>query len=138
MGYFLSFLSTPLSVPLGDQKFNIRIYYIVILVILAASTYLLYLFSLIRKNKHKNHYFLEITFPQISKEELENYIRSMKTLFSTLHNMVKSNTDKIFIEVLKKNDYISIYTGSNSKEITKKMKGIFSQIENLRIKAKVP
>ena len=67
-------------------------------------------------NSHKKHYIATIRFPEIAEEEREKYISQMRGVFDATFKRIFSQTDKVFFEILKTDDYISMQIGSNKKD----------------------
>ncbi len=84
-------------------------------------------------NNHKKHYVATIRFPEIAEEEKEKYLQQMKNVFDAIFKRIYSQTDKVFFEVLKTQEYIVMQIGSNNEEILEHIKQAFSQIANIEI-----
>jgi len=74
-----------------------------------------------------------LRFPEISKEEQEDYMTRMKGVFDSIFREIYSKTDKAFFEIVKTHEYINLQIGSNRKEILEHIKQSFSQIANIEI-----
>jgi len=84
-------------------------------------------------NNHKKHYIATIRFPQISEDEREKYIFQMRGVFDSIFKRIYSQTDKVFFEILKTGDYITMQIGSNKREILDHVKQSFTQVANTEI-----
>jgi hypothetical protein len=98
--------------------------------IIGVIAYVIYLH---RANRHTSFKILSVTLPEILEEDQHKYRQKMEGVFSALHRLIFSQTDKLFIEILKVDSYITIQIGSNSTSVIEKMKGIISQIENVQL-----
>ncbi len=94
--------------------------------------YLLYLVYLVRRNYHKQLYFLTLQFPEIEEEDEKRFIEKMQSVLSTLHKAVSTQTDKLFFEVFKTEEYITIQVGSNNQDILEQAKRLFSQLGSVQ------
>src|SRR5258708_1438114 len=84
-------------------------------------------------NNHKKHYIATIRFREITEEESEKYIVQMRGVFDSIFKRIYSQTDKVFFEILKKDDYITMQIGSNKREILDHIKQSFTQVANTEI-----
>lgn len=104
---------------------------ILIIAILAGISYLVYLY---RQNHHTKHYFFSLQFPLVSSDLLLEHIHQMESMFASLHHLCMSNTDKVFFEVFKVGEYVSLLVGSNNQELLDQLQGSLSQLENTKLK----
>ena len=93
----------------------------------------LYVFILNILNIHKKHFIATITFPEITEEETELFIEKMRVAFDSLHRIILSQTNTVFIELLRNRGYIQMQIGSNDKQILELAKRSFSQIDHIAI-----
>ncbi len=114
------------------QSFGV--YILIIIPLLLLLGYVAYVVYLSRKNYHKQLYFLTLQFPEIEEEDEERFIEKMQSIFSTLHKAVATQTDKLFLEVFKVDDYIAIQVGSNNQDILEQAKRLFSQLGSVQVR----
>ncbi len=96
--------------------------------------YCAYIIYLFRKNRHKKLYFLTLQFPEINEDEENRYIEKMQSIFSSIHRSISTNTDKIFFEIYKVDEYITFQVGSNKKEILDQLQRLFSQLGSVQVR----
>lgn len=89
------------------------------------------LFSL--RNIHKRHVILTIRFPEISDEETGKYRIYMENVFDGIFSKVKSPIDKVFFEIIKSGEYITIQIGSNKEHILDHVKQSFLHLPGIEI-----
>ncbi len=83
-------------------------------------------------NFHKKLFIASMQFPVIDKEHQQEVTEQIKEIFSSLHGNILSPLDKLFIEIIKVDTYITIQIGSNKPAILEKCKRLFSQLEGVR------
>ena len=104
-------------------------------VIIAVGIVLLFILVhtlLIFLNFHKKLYIASMQFPIVDKEDQEQVTQQITEIFSSLHGSILSPLNKLFIEIIKVDSYITIQIGSNKHSILEKAKRLFSQIEGVR------
>ncbi len=127
-------LTQVIPIPYGSYTFPVPVYQLLLGGIGAAAIPFSYVGFLHRKNRHKQHYFLSLQFPTISQDSISDHIQKMETLFSSLHRLIHSNTDKLVLEVAKIDDYITLVLGSNNKDLLEQAQSLFSQLEHAQLK----
>ncbi len=93
----------------------------------------LYIFILNLLNIHRKHFVATITFPEITEAETERFIEKMHSAFDSLHRNILSQTNSVFIELLRSRGYIQMQIGSNNKQTLELAKKSFSQIDHIAI-----
>src|SRR5258706_788601 len=76
-------------------------------------------------------FITSIQLPVIDKEAIEETILQMSSIFSSLHGTILSPFERLFIEILKADKYITIQLGSNKKHILLETKRLFIQLTNV-------
>lgn len=99
----------------------------------ALVTFILYVVILNLLNIHKNHFVATITFPEITEAETEQFIEKMRVAFDSLHRIIMSQTNSVFIELLRSRGYIQMQIGSNDKRTLELAKKSFSQVDHIAI-----
>jgi len=112
---------------------NTAVISIISIVLIGFALFLLWQAILIILNFHKKLYISAIQFPSIDHVNNENVIGQMTAIFSAIQGSVLSSTNKVFLEILKTDKYITIQLGSNKEEILNECKRLFSQMENVSI-----
>ncbi len=117
----------------GSYPVSVQVYQLLLIPIILFLLEVGYFWYLDKKNRHKKHFFLTLQFPVASQEDLLNHIARMETLFSSLHKLVSTNTDKLFLEVMKVENYITLVLGSNNQKLLEQAKAIFSQLQHAQL-----
>ncbi len=107
---------------------------LVLFLIALGIGYIAYILYVYRKNYHKQLYFLTLQFPEIEEQEEFRFVEKMQSIFSSFHKCIATHTDKVFFEIYKVNNYISLQIGSNDPAILEQAKRLFSQLESVQIR----
>ncbi|MGH7203109.1 MAG: hypothetical protein ACREHC_01555, partial [Candidatus Levyibacteriota bacterium] len=121
----------PASFSLHAFDSGATMYFFFLLVFLAGI--ILYIIVLYLLNLRKKLYFATITFPEISELETVKYIEKTRVAFDSLFKRIHNPLDKIFLEVIKNDAYITLQIGSNNTKVLDSVTQIFSQIENCKV-----
>lgn len=117
-----------------DFLFHNGLAILIILLITVVLGFIIYLIFLYRKNNHKTLFILTLQFPEISEESEVRFGEKMQSVFSTLYRLVLSQTDKLFLEVFKTGEYITMQLGSNNKRVLEQAKVAFSHIDSVQLR----
>ena len=80
---------------------------------------------------NQSFFFVTMQLPVTNKEDSEEAVAHMTSIFATIHGTIHSWLDKVSIEIIKADEYITIQLGSNKKSILQENKRLFSQLHNV-------
>jgi hypothetical protein len=129
---YLSILLQKIPVTQGKKPLLFPLWQIVGFFLLISICFLLYWFILYIWNKKRGKvYIVQVKLPIVEKGEEEEAIDKMRSLFASIHNITRSQTDRLFLEIIKSGKYIIIQAGSNNEKLLTKVITICRQEEGI-------
>lgn len=126
-------ITTSVAITQGADPLMVPVWLLILGFLCIPLALLGYCCMLFYLNKNQQIFVLEIRFPHITEKDQELYIDKMRSVFATLYSITRSQTDKVFFEVIKRKQYITIQMGSNNEQLLAKAKGILTQVRDLQI-----
>lgn len=126
-------LIAKLNIPLAGNELSMPIWILLLMLVLILLIKFILIDLIIPyylANKDGQFYFIEYRLPYIVKEEIEESIEKMRSVFSQLWDLIKDNKHTISMELFKTDKYIAMQVGSNNKETLEASKAILAKIRN--------